>query len=77
MIYGVQRIPNMTSTLFLSVCLPAGLLIFFFQYATRLETAESGWRHVKYSLAAESSRSQEPDVTHCTEGASLQHSELQ
>lgn len=76
MIYGVQRIPNMTSTLFLSVCPPV-CSFSFSQYATRLETAESGWRHVKYSLAAESSRSQEPDVTHCTEGASLQHSELQ
>lgn len=76
MIYGVQRIPNMTSTLFLSVCLPV-CSFSFSQYATRLETAESGWRHVKYSLAPESSRSQEPDVTHCTEGASLQHSELQ
>ena len=60
----------------LSLCLSVGLSVWMStfmspsQCVTLLETAESVWRHVKYSLVAKRSRVHRPDVTHCSEGTS-------
>lgn len=54
----------------LMACMPEqmGTSVVFSPCVTRLESAESTWRHVKYSLLAGRSRVHKPDVTHCFDG---------
>lgn len=62
----------------LSVRLPVCLDGHFHVFLLKVETAESGWRHVKYRLVAERSHVRQPDVTHCSAGSSrLKHMKLQ
>lgn len=72
----LEKILNTSFSLFQLACLSARLSVWMgafmssFQRVTLLESAESGWRRVKYSLVAERSCVHKPDVTHCTEGTS-------